>query len=147
MCFFLTEQNKYLIVAYNFNLTHLNNISFTTNEIANSFYKGIHLKEEVGIFIYYSNESFPELLFREYNSSLTLISNYIIDKIILNKITYFEKSVLLNEIIKLNNNKICFSTVNINKTILYFILINLFAGGKYKIRYYFIEINSYNKKL
>ena len=148
MCFFLTEQSKYLIASYNFNLTPLYNSSFISrNNICNPFYKCIHLKEEIGIFAYYSNESFPELLFKEYNSSSNLISDYIIPKIILNKKADFLKSVLLNDIIKLNNNKICFSIVNSNKKILYFILINLFVYAKYKIRYYFIDINSYEYEI
>ena len=83
-CFFSTKDGP--IIYYNYfkinqNFTDKRIIPFlsTTND-ENSFIKCIHLKEEVGIFAYYYNESnifYPVLSFKEYNSESNIFENYL----------------------------------------------------------------------
>ena len=151
ICMFLNETWNYIISAYNIDLEEKYNISFHFDiyKSQNYFYKCIHLKEEIGVFSFYwniTNNLYPVLLLKvfEYNSS-TLI-NYTIQEIILNKVE-FNDDLLLNDIIKINHNKICFLSISTNKEKLYIIIINLLSEIKYKIRYYMIEMfKLYNYK-
>ena len=154
ICFFLTSDKKYFIVAYDDNLNKKTEINFQPNDIFFNqiFYKCIHLKEEVGIFIYYNKYKkyyYPVLLFKEYNN-LPQIINYSISEIILNTIEIqYDPYLFLNDLIKLKNNKICFCSPNYEvKDKLYIVIINLFLNSKYKIRYYLIDLyNLYSHKI
>ena len=55
MCFFLTNDKKYIITAYDIELKEKKNIILPLTELnfPETFYKCIHLKKEIGIFIYY----------------------------------------------------------------------------------------------
>ena len=146
ICFCITN-TSYSIMALNTHLEQLSNFTFkvfgnTTYDIKNNnpFYKCIYLKEEIGIFAYFYNNSYPILLFKEFNhNNSPKINDYIIKEIILNK-THFYSNIMMNDIIKLTNNKICFCSTSEQKDKIYIILINLFDEIKYKIRYYKIEI-------
>ena len=157
MCFYLEgkhndtyDNTKYIISAYNDNLTEISNISFNfiCKHDNNIYYKCIHLKDEIGIFSYFyniSNKLYPVLLFKEYNNNS--ISNYTISEIVLNKIE-FNNNLLLNDIIKLTNKKISFLSTSLKRDKLYIVIISLFEEFKYKIRYYKIEIfEMYNYKI
>ena len=149
MCFYYSEQKKYIIIAYNETLEERYN--YTANIInnpKNPFYKCIHLKEEVGIFAYYSkfnNEYYPILRFKEYQENTSRIINYTLPDIILNKAKALNSDLLLNDIIKIKNDKICFCSTDKDKQLIYIILINLFNNNKYKIRYYSIQILNFYK--
>ena len=137
ICFLLNERTNYYIIAFDTNLTEINNITlnFNTFFIDNPFYKCLHLKDEIGIFTYYYN-SFPVLLFKEFNNS-SGFKNYTISVINLNKgnsLSLFG-DLLLNDIIKLNNNKIYYCATNTGKEKIYIISIYLY-NETYKIRYY-----------
>ena len=151
MCFFLTNDKEYIITAYDIDLQEKKNITLPLTELkfVETFYKCIHLKKEIGIFIYYpyfnNNENvkfFPVLLFKEYQANISDIINYTIPEIIINKINIlYDPYIFLNDLIKLNSNKLCLcSTNNGDKNILYIILINLFQDIQYKVRYYSIDI-------
>ena len=146
ICFFLSNSGQYIITAYDINLDIKTKIilSFTNIIYSEIFYKCIHLKEEIGVFFYYQNFGniyYPVLLFKQYSENDLNIKNYTIPEIIINKINIqFNVFILLNDIIKLNKNKICLCLYENNNT--YIILINLFEDSKYKVRYY--SINLYN---
>ena len=144
ICMLLNETWNYIISAYNIDLEEKYNISFhfDTYKSQNYFYKCIHLKEEIGVFSIYwniTNNLYPVLLLKEFEHNSSILINYTISEIILNKIEV-NNDLLLNDIIKINNNKICFLTISNNKEKLYIIIINLFRENKYKIRYYMIEM-------
>ena len=143
MCFFYSKVNNFTISIYDINLNELDKLSFRVvykDNIDNPFYKCIHLKEEVGIFSYFvdldSTNYYLNLLLKEFSSN---IKNYSISEIPLNFKTLPSKYLTLNDIIKMNKNKICFCSIKKNGQALYIILINLYSVT-FKIRYYFIEM-------
>ena len=148
ICFFLTSNKEYIIVAFDSNLNEKSKISLPSTELffRETFYKCVHLKDEIGIFAYYKNypsdnpKYFPILIFKEYKENN--IVNYNFPDIILNKHKMlYDPFIILNDFIKLSDKKFCLcSTNNGNKNNLYIILINLFDEQKYKIRYYFIDL-------
>ena len=142
ICFFLNQSTNYFIIALDTNLKEINNI--TLNSIIKSdgdpFYKCLHLKDELGIFTYYNN-SVPILLFKEF-SNISGFTNFTIPIIILDKINNFFNDILLNDIIKLTQNKIYYCTTDINRENIYIISIYLY-NETFKIRYYLIEVTNY----
>ena len=149
ICFFFTSNSSYFIAAYNANLEEMKNFSFRP-KIINAychFYKCLHLKGEISIFTYYNN-SIPVLLFLEYNNNSGF--NNIIPEINLNKkgnngIILFEDYILLNDIIKITENKIYYCSTDKNKETIYIISIYLY-NTTYKIRYYIINIKEYGNQ-
>ena len=156
LCFFLTNNKYYIITAYDINFnwktySKLNKIDIYFNQI---FHKCIHLKEEIGIFIYYVKNSqniyFPTLLFRKCQDNPLQIINYSIDNITINSLNIqFDPYLLLNDLIKINNNKICFCSFNNEvKNKLYIVLLNLYQYNSYQIRYYLVNLeNLYGFKI
>ena len=152
ICFFLTFDIEYIISAFDVDLNEKKSIPLPYSPVKfnQTFYKCIHLKNEIGAFIYFKNYEnqnpnfYPVILFKEYqetDSEINII-DYEIPEIIINKIrVLYDPYILTNDIIKLNENKLCFcSANNINKNTLYIILINLFEEQKYKVRYYLINL-------
>ena len=144
--------SKYYIIALD------DNLLFLTKEVIeidhfdkDSFYKCIYLRYALGIFSYYSirnNFIFPNIRVKYYNAASKTIKEYHdFGDIELNfQNTIFNTYSLLNDIIKVSNNTICFSTTSENKEILYIVLINI---EEYIIikRYYSIEVfNLYGYK-
>ena len=152
ICFFLTSEEKYNITVYKQNLIKETSIEFSSKKIKFNqvFYKCIHLKGEVGIFIYYelnteSNKFYPTLLFKDYHDNPPNINDFSINKIdIIEYDIEFDPYLFLNDLIKINNNKICFcSTNNIIKNKLYIIVLNLYQDNSYQIRYYLINLENF----
>ena len=141
ICFYLTNDSKFNIIVCDFNLNI--QTSWATNQLNipkdKPFYKCIHLKKEIGVFSFYNNNK-PIFLFKKYK--INTILNYTISEIILNSINYnFITNITENDIIKLEENKICFSSAGLDKKEIYIILINLFKNDtEYKIRYYSLKI-------
>ena len=148
ICFFLTSSKEYIIVVFDSDLNEKSKITLPSTELffRETFYKCVHLKDEIGIFAYYkyylsdNPQYFPILVFKEYKENNLV--NYNFPDIILNKYKMlYDPYMILNDFIKLNDKKFCFcSTNNGNKNNLYIILINLFDEQKYKIRYYRIDL-------
>ena len=150
MCLYQNTNYEFIIVVYSNDLIEITTEIMDIESDANTndctiFFKTIYFKENTGIFSYYDsiNNVNPIIKFYKYNtidSSIEKINPY---EIILNKYS-FSYELMMNDIIKINNEKICFSAHEFNdKNILYFIIINLFDNdNKYIIRYY--SINLYN---
>ena len=49
-------------------------------------------------------------------------------------------NVLLNDIVKMNNNKIVFTSTSESKEILYIVVVHFFGEKQYRVRYYDIPI-------
>ena len=147
----IDEKPYYYFIKYNNDFTDrvFSRLSSTIYD-ENTFYKCIHLREEVGVYAYYYNQTnifCPILLFRyfniddnkfyyylssEYSSSGIMIKNY-------NSLN----NLLLNDIIKITDNKIAFSSVGVDKDILYITLISLYdeyPNIKLKMRYYLVKL-------
>ena len=116
-------------------------------ENANIFFKGIHFKKEVGVFMYYNStiSTTPIISFKYVDKSKLNMANYNdFGYIELNKYK-FNPGTLLNDIIKINYSKICICSTSLNKEILYLLILNLFDGDtKIMINYYAIEIYKLN---
>ena len=103
------------------------------------FIKCIHLKEEIGVFTFYQSKNsamvkYPVLLFRENKENG--LDNYIDSDIILDKIEMNTDS-LLNDLIKINDNKLCFISTNDNKDIMIIVLLNIYNNNEIAQRYYY----------
>ena len=158
-CFYLTINDNvifYNIVKYENDFTDKINSTFESNILdEDSFMKCIHLKEEVGVFAYYYNYSdhfYPVLLFREFDKNVNQFIYYLPDEFEFSSITLlkyeFLNNILLNDLIKLSENKIAFTATVENKELIYIILINIFREKKIKIRYYALKLYLfYNYKI
>jgi len=116
------------------------------------FFKAIHYKEEVGVFIYYcyyisknylnpyqtTIQYYPVILFKKYDNDLIDYSSNFIRTALDKRV--FNMDCSLNELIKISTEKICFLSTSNAKDILYIVLINIFGTEKLVIRYYDIEV-------
>ena len=145
-CFYLTISNdgfSYNIVKYESDFQDLIIFTFKSyiDDENNIFLKCIHLKEEIGVYVYYlykDNSFYPSFLFKEFNSDNQTFIDYL-PSFELSK-NNFLKNLLINDLIKLTENKIIFSSVIEEKTIVYIILIDIFADKKIKLRYYPLKL-------
>ena len=150
VCFCLTKKS-YDIIIYDSNLDEKKIYSHNLIEVSNAipFYKCIHLKGNIGIFSYYQKDIeskfYPILFFSEYQYSNDVNENRILN------ITFsykeFDTYLLSNDLIKIEENKVCFSSSSKEKNQIYIILLNLFENYNYIIRYYSLPIYEYNYKL
>ena len=106
------------------------------------FIKSIHLKEEIGVFAFYrfnglTMSNYPVLLFKNYQNNK--LQDYI-SAITLNK-KEFNTENLFNDLIRINENKICFMSPSENKEEMYIVLITIFDSNV-AIRYYCFNIFS-----
>ena len=144
-CFYSTKKDYnyyYNIVKYSNELIDKVQISFSdVVEDENSFLKCIHLKDEIGVYAYYTyidHSFYPAFQIMEFDSYFESFIDYI---------PYFEitkrsflNNLLINELIKLTESKIVFSSVIEDKKIVYIILISIFGDKKIKLRYYPLKI-------
>ena len=140
ICFYLTTTNtqSYNIVKYENDFTNVKIFSIQANiDDDHDFYKCIQLKDKVGVYVYYLNKDnlfYPSFLFKEFDPSSQLFKDYL-PSFELSK-NNFLKNLLINDLIKLTESKIVFSSVIEGKEIVYIVLIDIFGDKKRKIRYY-----------
>ena len=120
-------------------------------ENAEIFFKCIHFKDEIGVFMYYlsTSSTYPIISFKKYTASSGASSyrNYF-DSIELNKKTDFNPGTLLNDIMKISDDKICIASSSLNKNLLYLVILNLFNDDtKMLISYYSVDLNDLNHKI
>ena len=105
------------------------------------FYKGIHLKEEIGVFLYYikCNDTYPRISFKIINSTNGIENYKGYTSIKINK-KNFTPYALQNDIIKLNDNRICFIAPSYDKEDLNIVIFNLYNNdNNLSIRYFSIN--------
>ena len=148
ICFYTKKDSKLTIWVYDpLKDTEKGNEIFTFKEkYERRFYKGIHLKGEIGFFAYFKDQG-----------NIPTFSLYIIDSSKDAKIykSYgdmqatqgtFYNIEMLNDLVKLNNNTVCFFSSNPEKTGLYVLVFNLYDDDNYmNIRYFYINIWQYNR--
>ena len=144
-CFYLSSHDDeiyYSIVKYESNFQSIIIYEFKSyRDDDYIFLKCIHLKEEVGVYAYYSykdNSFYPSFLFKEFDSNNQTFIDYL-PSFEISK-NNFLKNLLINDLIKLTESKIVFSSVIEDKTIVYIILIDIFADKKIKLRYYPLKL-------
>ena len=112
------------------------------------FYKGIHLKDEIGFFAYYKDDGDkPYFSLYQINSDKTAQKYKSYNEIVSNGAFYSEKNDMLNDLIKLRDNLICFAGTSFDKKEIYLILFSFYSSYDFmNVRYYTIKIyeeNSY----
>ena len=140
VCFYLTRDKKCNVILFDSYLYEKNRYSLDNYTIEEElpFYKCIHLKKEIGVFAYYGNNNKLIFLFKSFENYRAL--NYTFSSIFLSD-KIFSRYLLTNDLIKLNGNKICFASFHKQKTIINFVIINLFFNDeKYKIRYFLLKV-------
>ena len=152
ICFTQTpnNHNNLLIYAYNESLIEQANLDleYTLDPNKGYYIDCIHLKKEIGVFIYFkqNQDLYPYIIFKQYNPSTKSISDYTIPDIYLNNYRVKHK-ILLNDIVKIDENKICFISADGNKENLFIYLISIINDISYCLRCYKLEIyNNYNFK-
>ena len=122
-----------------------------------TFFKIVHLKDDIGVGIYYSipeNQqiAFPSLFIRyiDENEEINKLKSYstIIDHFIINfNNKQFNYDSLLNDLVRVTDYKVLFTTMDLCKEILYIIIIEIFSQTEQCIRKYEMYIyNQYNFK-
>ena len=128
----------------------LNDYMIDFSDNYNYFSKCIHLEGETGVFIYYKAtrknrevtfEAYPTILFKTFDGSSSLNNYLSISSISLSQLS-FKNSSLLNDIVKISNTKLCFSSSSDSKETLYIALLNIFNKKQVTVRYYTINIFS-----
>ena len=99
ICFVRTSIG-YNIIAFNYNLEEENQESLSAS--SSGFFKCVHVKENIGGFLYFSGNH-PKILFKEYKNENFETLNEV-------NLNYeeFESSVDFNDFIKISDNKISF---------------------------------------
>ena len=155
-CLFLNDEYKFKVIVYESNLNldekYSKTIDFTSEEEGNEnfFLKTLHLKENVGFFLYYKTIdcSYPFIRILEYDGNENFNNFNSFGLISLNKYN-FNYNLHLNDMIKIKDNQICFSSTNNDKDTLYIVIFNFYNDyEKFVIRYYEIKLyDLYHKKI
>ena len=150
ICFYLYKNGtleSYLLLAYNRQLIELKKEFFKPSGLNRYvFFYSIFFREDAGAFIYFKTQTVdfaPIIFFKEYDVNNNSFKDYFSNNnlIILDKYI-FSPEYLLNDLIKISDNKLGFFTSSQNLETLFIILINIFNNNgenNIKIRYYSIE--------
>ena len=136
ICFFRND-TEYKIIAFNYSLEEEKQEVF--NATTCEFFKCVHVKENIGGFLYFS-DSYPIILFMEYkNETFEILNEVNLDYI------SFNDTIKLNDFIKISDNKISFIGYEESGS-LYVVLIKFIEpDNDIVIRYYSIDLqNLYN---
>ena len=119
-----------------------------SNDNENIFYKGVYLINNVGFYLYYNSiSSNPQVAIKEWDGG-EQINDYNFQNFILDKFN-FSSNFLYNDLININTNQICFTSVSTDKKILYITIFYFY--NEYTImviRYYSIKLYElYHKKI
>ena len=148
ICFYQDTSYNFRVIGYDNMLKNIIvNITLEKETVMSGykyngiFFKCIHLKKEIGIFVFFISVSDlnPYIIFKNFDQTLDNNYNYDIEiRINQTDLTYYYK---LNDILKINENKIAYISCPQNREKLYIIIINLFNDDtQFSIRYYLIEI-------
>ena len=150
MCFYQYINNSYVEVIFDQNMSfQLNKTIVDENIEENKYFEGVHFTGEVCAFIYYDQQNKANLFFKNFNEEVLDLVNYFeFGKIELN-LNDPNIDISLNDLIKLNDSKICFTSINGDKKDLYITIIHEYdkVNKKIKIKYYLIHMfNLYHYK-
>ena len=146
ICFFESESKELKTMVYNMDFGNgVQTTIYTPNsvdeEVEKKFMKGIHLKKEIGFFIYYKEmASFPTISLYLCNSDRLMVPYSNFQDITFEKGTY-KKDSSINDIVKLNENQVCFVSTDNSKNNFNIIVYTLYNNDKYiNIKYYQINM-------
>ena len=154
ICFYTSNDNKKVILAIdiNFNLKGKMDISPKDSTFEeSSFIKCIHLTREIGVFSFYDkvdniNGLYPFLYFKtfidngsssgQFENSISIMNQ---EYIVLDNYT-FTNNALMNDLTKISNSKICFTSTDDDHGTLFIIVLDIINLEGIKIRYYSFKI-------
>ena len=142
VCFYQDILKNYVEIIFDLDINEQKNETIVEGILdTDKFFKGVHFTEETGAFLYYDNLNKTNILFKKYENSQ--INNHFnsFEGITLN-IQNLNMDVELNDLIKISDLKICFTSVSQDKKDLYIIIINNYdtINEKIKIKYYLIHM-------
>ena len=149
ICFYLFKNDtlsSYLLLAYDNKLVKLKEEYFRTSGLnIFAYFYSVFFRENAGAFIYYRMETsgtYPNIFFKEYNIEENSFKDCFSDNNLIQLKNYiFDAGYLLNDLIKISDNKLGFFTSQ-NYETLFINLISIFNNNginNIKIRYYSIE--------
>ena len=143
-CFYTNKELNLIIWSYTLYTTKTGfstTVYTFTESYTRRFFKGIHYKNEIGVFAYFKdNDNNPTFsLFNiNYENPATIYKSY--GEIVFNQGTFYNIE-MLNDLIKLNDNNICFVGSSSERKKLKIIVLNFYDNDNYmNIRYYQIDI-------
>ena len=156
ICFYHEYSGNYKAIAFDENLEKLGEETIKEWGNSNYFFKCVHFFDEVGVFGYFENYqfNFKFKLFNEGNNFVDYFNeraeNVMIDYIEFEDPEHFNYDA--NDLIKLDDKKICFTSKKLNLNSLYIVIIHEFNDSKIKLRYYKINlklysVNNFSKRL
>ena len=151
ICFYLSQSYNLRVRAYNsdFSDSVRSNVYETNTYEERNFFKGIHLKGEIGFFIYFKvNVKYPTISILQCNDDKTMTPYSKFEGININKST-FNKDCSLNDIIKLNDFQVSYISTSEDKNYFKIVIFILYKNDTLmNIRYYQIEMfNTYKTKI
>ena len=158
-CLYTSQEGYYKASVFDtFNLGNLYSKIIDENIVSEQelYSKCIYFKDSIGAFVYYLSKNVkPILTFLKLTTPTSLSDDYKLDNylgpIILNSNSRFDLGYgyAINDIVKLNDNNIIFTSVNSNYENIVIIMIKLLNEDKnVLINYYNIELkNEYNIKI
>lgn len=114
------------------------------------FFKGIHLKGEIGVFMYYESleSTNPLISIKEYIENTGLRGYNSFNKIEISEIDKFNSNLLLNDFLRVSDDKICIVSASTNKNKLYLVILNLLDNdNKMLINYYEFNMADLSHKI
>ena len=147
VCFYFSKlEYKYAISILNTSIEKVKEEDVLLESTTDSkylFYKCIHFKKEIGIFVYYlgNDGESPKIKILELKENYSL-DNYIsgfIESLPLSSISK-KNDYNYNDLIKLSDILICFATSSSDKETLTILLLNFYQEKNYNIRYYMIPL-------
>ena len=150
--FHLNRELKYSIIVYDLNITHKKtmtgiwDITSTSNYNKGDglFFKCILLKENIGVFIFYTGlyDYYPVLKIGSIDES-SYTFTLLFEKTISNY-EFNNNVILLNDLLKINDNRFSFVTVSKDSTTLYVFLFDIYNNNQnMKIRIFKPNLTNY----
>jgi len=155
VCFYRAKYEKNEEIAYYTISTYIccfsdcNSIQIEKSESSLLFYKGIHLKGEIGFFIYFleGELGLPHIAFKYIDSSGSIKDYNSIGILALDFYSNFRSDYMLNDIIKVSNSSVFYAATTPDKDTLYYVNIKLLSDDKkVNMKYYgqgILEQNRY----
>ena len=146
VCFFQSESKDLKAMVYDMNFndgiqTTIYTPKNASNVGAKNFIKAIHLKKEIGFFIYYKEGATSptiSLYLCKSDRSMVPYSNFA--DVTYEKGTY-KKVNIINDVVKLNDNQVCFVSTDSSKNFFNIIVFSLYKNDELmNIRHYLLSM-------
>ena len=138
----------YTISAFDYDFSDEDTIQIEESNSSLAFYKGIHLKEEVGFFLYFLGIelSRPFIVFKSIDSEGKIKDYNSIRTLHVDFFTIFRYDYMLNDIIKFSNSSVFYVSCAQNKEKFFYVNISLLSDNqKVNMRFYHQLIREQNK--